>query len=94
MAQGAQLASFDPKSCFSAGRCQLAGRDRPIPLSELDLSTSGQVLFQGASGLGKTTFLRHLFYGRHRDPRKIHVFIRAVECRTEGLAGNAVVEAL
>jgi hypothetical protein len=75
---GTQQESYFPRSHVRKRTGNLVGEPQPVKDAIPELK--GQIVLQGASGLGKTKFLQHMLAGTSR----ITVFLRADRC-TKGV---------
>ena len=76
----ANLATFKPELYFASMSITLKGLNEPQPLLETLVKSTGQIILEGESGLGKTMYLRYL---AQRSKRPF-AFLHATRC-TEGV---------
>ncbi|MEN8443695.1 MAG: HEAT repeat domain-containing protein [Cyanobacteria bacterium J06555_13] len=80
----AELENFSPGAYFAASEVIPKGAESPQPLATAILDIRGQIILEGASGLGKSMALRQ----RVRQSRRIVVYLPAQKC------GQGVIEAI
>jgi HEAT repeat protein len=80
----AGLDYFNPDRYFPQSTVLPPNGDRPLPLQQALPNLKGQLILEGASGLGKTMFLRHLL----QQSDRITVYLPATKCN------EGVIEAI
>lgn len=80
----ARLETFKPTAYFENSDIKDPNSGAVVPLREAVSGFKGQIVLEGASGLGKTMFLRHLC----QQAQRVVVYLPATKC------GEGVIEAI